>query len=383
MIKNITEDLVYVGVYDKDIKIFESQYPLENGVSYNSYIIFDEKICLFDTVDVRVSDEYFKNLKEALNNRKPDYIVVSHMEPDHSANLKVVLEMFPDMKIIANKRTFPMIENFTQLDITDRKVEVDESKEIELGKHTLKFVLAPMVHWPEVMMTYDVYDKTLFSADAFGRFGNMNEEDDENFDEARRYYCNIVGKYGLQVMTVLKKASTLDIKRICPLHSSILENKIGAFIEKYSLWAQYIPEEKDKVTVCYASIHGNTKSAAETIVKDELKDKCELFDLTTCDLSSAVAATFKNGKLLLMCSTYDAGIFTAMKNFLSRLNAKGVCNREVGIIENGSWAPAAGKLIKAEIEQMKNMNIIWDIVTIKSTVNKETEKQIRELCNKF
>ncbi|MCR4661834.1 MAG: FprA family A-type flavoprotein [Clostridia bacterium] len=383
MINKITEDLVYVGVYDKDVKIFESQYPLENGVSYNSYVLFDEKTVLFDTSDVRVSKQYFENLKEALGDKKPDYIVVSHMEPDHSANLKIVLDMYKDMKIIANKRTIPMIENFTQMSVADRVIEVGEGSEINIGKHTLKFILAPMVHWPEVMMTYDMYDKTLFSADAFGRFGNMNQDDDENFDEARRYYCNIVGKYGAQVLTVLKKAAALDIKRICPLHSSILDKKIGAFIEKYSLWASYTPEEKDKVTVCYASIHGNTKKVAETIVKEALGDKAELYDLTTCDLSAAVAGTFKNGKLLLMCSTYDAGMFTPMKNFLARLNAKGICNREVAIIENGSWAPAAGKLIKAEMESMKNMTVIDEVITIKSTANKETEEKIKELCSKF
>ena len=369
----ITNDLYYVGAFDADLDLFESQYPVPFGVSYNSYILKDEKIAIFDTIDKRKGTEWLNQVKEVLGTDTPDYLIVQHMEPDHSANIETICNLYPTMKIIGNKRTFPMISNFTNLDLTNRTIDVDETTVLSLGKHELHFVFAPMVHWPEVMVTYDSTTGTLFSADAFGRFGSLDEDDDPLFDEAARYYLNIVGKYGMQVTALLNKAAKLDIKMICPLHGPVLTNKIAAYVDKYRVWSSYNPEFPDKVTVAYASIHGNTKNAANILI-DALGDLAVPFDLTRCDLSAAVASAFRTGKLVLMCPTYDAGIFTPMKNYLARLNAKGLNSRKVAIVENGSWAPSAGKLMHAEMEALKNMTICEPMLSIRSSV-KDADRQ--------
>ena len=372
MDKKITDSIIYIGVDDKDIDLFESQYVVPNGVSYNSYVIMDDKIAIMDTADARVTDKWFANLREALGDRKPDYLVVSHLEPDHASNIQKVAETYPDMQIVGNAKTFNMMGQFFDIDLTDRKVVVAEGDKLSLGKHELTFVMAPMVHWPEVMLEYETTEKVLFSADAFGKFGALSASEDWTC-EARRYYFNIVGKYGAPVQTLLKKAATLDIKTICPLHGPVLKENIEFYIGKYLTWSSYEPED-DGVLVACASIHGNTKTAAEKMVdilKEKGYNKVAFIDLTRNDMAEAIEDAFRYSRLIVAAASYDGGVFPPMEDFLNRLSHKAYQNRKVGIIENGSWAPTAGKCMKTAFEGMKNITICGDTVTIKSTMKDE------------
>lgn len=370
----ISDSIKYVGVDDKDIDLFESQYVVPDGVSYNSYIIFDDKITIMDTVDARATEEWVKNVEEALDGKKPEYLVISHLEPDHAANIKLIADKYPDMKLIGNAKTFQMLPQFFDEDFSDRQVVVKEGDEISLGKHSLTFVMAPMVHWPEVMVAYEKTEKILFSADGFGKFGALDTEDEEGWAcEARRYYFNIVGKYGAPVQTLLKKAAALDIRTICPLHGPVLKENLEFYIGKYLTWSSYEPED-DGVLVACASIHGNTKTAAEkmvNILKEQGYNKVAFTDLTRDDMAEAIEDAFRYSRLIVAAASYDGGVFPPMEDFLNRLSHKAYQNRKVGIIENGSWAPTAGKCIKTAFEGMKNITICGDTVTIKSTMKDE------------
>lgn len=379
MDNKITDSIIYIGVDDKDIDLFESQYVVPNGVSYNSYVIMDEKIAIMDTADARVTDKWFENLRAALGDRKPDYLIVSHMEPDHASNIQKAAEAYPDMKIVGNAKTFPMMAQFFDIDLTDRKVVVAEGDTLSLGEHELTFVMAPMVHWPEVMMEYESKDKVLFSADGFGKFGALDTDEDWAC-EARRYYFNIVGKYGAQVQAVLKKAAGLDINIICPLHGPILKENLGYYIDKYNTWSSYEPEDEGILVAC-ASIHGNTKNAAEELV-EKLKAtgvKVAFTDLCRDDMAEAVEDAFRYDRLVLCTCTYDAGIFPPMEDFLHHLKAKAYQKRKVAFMENGTWAPTAAKQMKAIVEGFKNIEMIEPVVTIKSTLNENSRAQMDEL----
>ena len=379
MDNKITDSIIYIGVDDKDIDLFESQYIVPNGVSYNSYVIMDEKIAIMDTADARVTDKWFENLNKALGDRKPDYLIVSHMEPDHASNIQKAAETYPDMKIVGNAKTFPMMEQFFDIDLTDRKVVVAEGDKLSLGEHELTFVMAPMVHWPEVMMEYESKDKVIFSADGFGKFGALDTDEDWAC-EARRYYFNIVGKYGAQVQAVLKKAAGLDISIICPLHGPILKENLGYYIDKYNTWSSYEPEDEGILVAC-ASIHGNTKKAAEELA-EKLKAtgvKVAFTDLCRDDMAEAVEDAFRYDRLVLCTCTYDAGIFPPMEDFLHHLKAKAYQKRKVAFMENGTWAPTAAKQMKAIVEGFKNIEIIEPVVTIKSTLNDNSRAQMDEL----
>ena len=379
MDKHITDSIIYIGVDDKDIDLFESQYVVPNGVSYNSYVIMDDKIAIMDTADARVTDKWFANLREALGDRTPDYLVVSHMEPDHAANIQKVAEAYPQMQIVANAKTFPMMAQFFDLDLEGRKVVVAEGDTLSLGKHELTFVMAPMVHWPEVMMEYESTDKVLFSADGFGKFGALDTDEDWAC-EARRYYFNIVGKYGAQVQAVLKKAAGLDIQKICPLHGPILTENLGYYIDKYNTWSSYQPEDEGILVAC-ASIHGNTKKAAELLV-EKLKAtgvKVAFTDLTRDDMAEAIEDAFRYDRLVLCACTYDAGIFPPMEDFLHHLKSKAYQNRKVAFVENGTWAPTAARQMKAIVETFKNIECVEPVVTIKSTLNADSTNQMDAL----
>ncbi len=380
MDKKITDGIFYIGVDDKDIDLFESQYVVPNGVSYNSYVILDEKIAIMDTADARVTEQWFANLREVLGDRKPDYLVVSHMEPDHASNIQRVAEAYPEMTIVGNAKTFPMMAQFFDLDLTDRKLVVAEGDSLSLGKHELHFVMAPMVHWPEVMMEYESTDKVLFSADGFGKFGTLDTDEDWAC-EARRYYFNIVGKYGAQVQAVLKKAAGLDIQTICPLHGPILKENLGYYIDKYKVWSSYEPEDPGILVAC-ASIHGNTKAAAEALV-EKLRAagvKTAFTDLCRDDMAEAVEDAFRYDRLVLCASTYDGGIFPPMEDFLHHLKSKAYQKRKVGFMENGSWAPMAAKQMKAIVETFKNIEMVEPVVTIRSTLNDASRAQLEALA---
>ncbi len=379
MDKHITDSIIYIGVDDKDIDLFESQYVVPNGVSYNSYVIMDDKIAIMDTADARVTDKWFENLREALGDRTPDYLVVSHMEPDHASNIQKVAEAYPQMKIVANAKTFPMMRQFFDIDLEGRKVVVAEGDTLSLGKHELTFVMAPMVHWPEVMMEYESTDKVLFSADGFGKFGALDTDEDWAC-EARRYYFNIVGKYGAQVQAVLKKAAGLDIQKICPLHGPILTENLGYYIDKYNTWSSYQPEDEGILVAC-ASIHGNTKKAAEVLV-EKLKAtgvKVAFTDLTRDDMAEAIEDAFRYDRLVLCACTYDAGIFPPMEDFLHHLKSKAYQNRKVAFVENGTWAPTAARQMKAIVETFKNIECVEPVVTIKSKLNEDSTNQMDAL----
>lgn len=377
----ISDSVLYIGVTDKTLDLFESQYQVPNGVTYNSYVIMDDKIAVMDTVDGRATEQWFANLEQALAGEPADYLIVSHMEPDHAANIKRFAERFPEAKIVGNAKTFAMIEQFFDLDLTDRKVEVKEGSTLELGTHTLQFFMAPMVHWPEVMVTYEQQEKILFSADGFGRFGTMDSE--ENWeDEAARYYLNIVGKYGVQVQGLLKKASALDIAVICPLHGPILKDDLAFYLEKYQIWSTYQPEQKG-VLVAYASIHGNTAHAAELLaqmLRQKGEEHVEVMDLARTDMSVAVRKAFFYDRMVVAAATYDGGLFPCMEEFLLHMKSKGFQKRTVGIMENGSWAPMAGKAMRAILETMKQITFAEPTVTIKSAVHEDTKQQMEALA---
>lgn len=379
----VTDSVKYIGADDKTIDLFESQYVVPNGISYNSYLIRDEKNVVMDTIDRRKTDEWIKKLEEELQGEKVDYLVVSHMEPDHAFNIGLLAGKYPEMKIVGNEKTFTFINQFFDIEnLEERKVVVKEADTLNIGKHTLQFFMAPMVHWPEVMVTYEQTEKILFSADGFGKFGALDVEE-EWLEEARRYYFNIVGKYGAPVQSLLKKASSLDIKMICPLHGPILKENLGYYIEKYNLWSSYIPED-DGVFIAYASIYGNTKQAVEYIAKileEKGAKKVVLADLTRDDMAEAIEKAFLYDKVIFAASSYNAGVFPPMQELLHALQGKNYQNRKVGIIENGSWAPSAGKCMKNILEQMKDLKICEPLVTIKSKINDVSKKELENLAN--
>ena len=380
----ITDSILYVGVDDKTLDLFESQYIIPNGVSYNSYVILDEKVAVMDTVDARATDEWLANLEVALAGRTVDYLVVSHMEPDHAANIKSLIDKYPQIQIVGNAKTFAMIPQFFDVDISDRAVVVKEGDTLSLGKHTLQFFMAPMVHWPEVMVTYEQTEKILFSADGFGKFGAL-DADEAWTCEARRYYFNIVGKYGAQVQALLKKAATLDIQMICPLHGPILKEDLGYYIGKYDIWSKYEPEDEG-VFIAYASIHGNTAKAAKKLaemLEEKGAKRVAIADLSRDDMAEAVEDAFRHSKLVVASSTYDGGLFPCMEDFLLHLKAKNYQKRTVAIMENGSWAPMAGKKMREIFEGMKAIEICEPIVTIKSTMKEENLKVMDELAEKL
>ncbi len=376
----ITKNVKYIGVNDKTLDLFESQYVIPNGVSYNSYVILDEKIVVCDTVDKRAILEWEKNLSDVLGDKKPDYLLVSHLEPDHSAGIILIAEKYPDTKIILSERAANMLPQFIDNDLSDRLVIVKEGDELDLGEHKLHFVMAPMVHWPEVMFTYESTDKILFSADGFGKFGSLDT--DEDWDcEARRYYFNIVGKYGAQVQAILKKASNLDIKIICPLHGPVLTENLEHYINKYDIWSSYKPENEG-ILIAYNSIHGNTEKAVEKLVeliKEKTDQKVVVSDLAREDMAEVIEDAFRYDKMIIAAPTHDAGLFPMTEKFLNHLKHKNYQNRKVAIIENGSWAPMAGKLIKEALTQMKDITIIEPMVTIKTRMTKENVEQMKEL----
>lgn len=367
----ISDSIKYIGADDTTLDLFESQYKVPNGMAYNSYIILDEKVAVMDTIDKRKSEEWFNNLNATLNGRDVDYIVISHLEPDHAANIKALADKYPDAKLVLSAKAKAMLPQFFNIDNLDERCQVvAENDELSLGKHKLVFIMAPMVHWPEVMLEYETTEKVLFSADAFGKFGALCTDEDWTC-EARRYYFNIVGKYGAPVQTLLKKAAGLDIKTICPLHGPVLKDNLNYYIEKYLTWSSYEPED-DGILVACASIHGNTKAAALKMV-DILKEKgyenVAFTDLTRDDMSEAVEDAFRYGRLIVAAASYDGGVFPPMEDFVNRLFHKAYQKRKVGIIENGSWAPTAARWLKTAFEGMKNITICPDIVTIKSTMN--------------
>lgn len=380
----ITNSIKYVGVNDKTLDLFESQYKIPNGVSYNSYVILDDKIAIMDTVDKRAVSEWLSNLESVLEGKQPDYLIISHLEPDHAANIQVLSDKYPNMKLVGNQKIFEMLPQFFDLDISDKTVVVGEGDELNLGKHTLQFFMAPMVHWPEVMVEYEKTEKILFSADGFGKFGALDVEEDWT-DEARRYYINIVGKYGVPVQTLLKKAATLDIQTICPLHGPILKENLGFYIDKYAKWSSYTPEEEGTV-VAYASIHGNTATAAKKMV-EILKSKGEkdvvLYDLSRADMSQAIADCYKYDKLIVACATYDGGLFPCMEDFLHHLKNKNYQNRKVGLIENGSWATTAGKCMHDIFDKMRNITICDTKVSIKSVAKCEDFDAMNKLADEI
>ena len=380
----VTESILYIGADDKDLDLFESQYIIPNGVSYNSYVIMDEKIAVMDTVDARRAEEWLDNLEKALAGRTPDYLIVSHMEPDHAANIQRLVEKYPEMKVVGNPKTFPMIGQFFDVDLSERSVVVKEGDTLSLGKHELQFFMAPMVHWPEVMVSYEKSEKILFSADGFGKFGALDAEEDWAC-EARRYYFNIVGKYGVQVQALLKKAATLDIAMICPLHGPILKENLGYYIGKYNTWSSYEPED-DGVLVAYASIHGNTRKAAEKmkeILEAKGAAKVAITDLSRDDIAEAVEDAFRYDKVVLAAATYDGGVFPCMEDFLHHLKSKNYQKRKIAMIENGSWGPMAAKAMKGILEEMKDLTICEKTVTIKSVMKQENVAQMEELAEEL
>lgn len=365
----ISDSIKYIGVDDTTLDLFESQYIVPNGVSYNSYIILDEKVAVMDTVDARKTDEWFSNLTNTLNGRTVDYIVISHLEPDHSANIQMLAEKYPQAKLVLSAKAKAMLPQFFDIaDLDSRCMAVAEGEELSLGLHTLKFFMAPMVHWPEVMVEYETTEKVLFSADGFGKFGALSADEDWAC-EARRYYFNIVGKYGAPVQALLKKAATLDIQTICPLHGPILKEDLGYYIGKYMTWSSYEPEDEGVLVAC-ASIHGNTKKAAEKMVEilKEKGIKVAFTDLTRDDMAEAIEDAFRYSKLVIAAASYDGGVFPPMEDFLNRLGHKAYQKRKVGIIENGSWAPVAAKSMKAILDTMKDLTVCDTVVSIKSTM---------------
>lgn len=380
----ISESIKYIGVDDRETDLFEGQYIIPNGVSYNSYVIFDEKIAVMDTVDKIAADKWVENLEKALNGKAPDYLVISHMEPDHASNVKLFAEKYPNAKLVGNAKTFAYMPQFFNLNVDDRKVVVKEGDTLELGQHTLSFVMAPMVHWPEVMVTYDSKDKVLFSADGFGKFGALDADEDWTC-EARRYYFNIVGKYGAQVQALLKKTASLDIQTICPLHGPILNENLSYYIDKYDIWSSFRPEDKG-VMIAYGSMHGNTKQAAlelKALLEERGVQKVAVADLTRDDMAEAIEDAFRYDRLVVACPTYDGALFPAVEDFLYHLKIKNYQSRRVALIENGTWAPMAGKKMKEYFEGMKNITLCDTAVTVKSTLNEASAEQLKALADEL
>lgn len=385
---NITKDIKYIGVNDHDIDLFEGQYVVENGMAYNSYVIIDEKIAVMDTVDARFRHEWLDNLADALDGRKPDYLIVQHMEPDHSANVMSFIGAYPEVKVVASAKAFAMMGQFFGDELGERQIVISEGSTLELGKHTLNFVAAPMVHWPEVMVTYDSYDKVLFSADGFGKFGALDADEDWAC-EARRYYFGIVGKYGVQVQKLLQKASKLDIEKICPLHGPILTENLGYYLGLYNTWSSYAVESEG-IVIAYTSVYGNTKKAVE-ILADKLRangcPKVVVNDLARCDMAEAVEDAFRYGKLVLATTTYNADFFPFMRTFIESLTEREYKNRTVAFIENGTWAPLAAKIMKGMFEKSKNINFVEPVVHIRSALNAastaELDELSKELCRDY
>lgn len=385
MISSITKDIIYVGVNDHDVDLFEGQYIVPNGMAYNSYVIMDERIAVMDTVDAHFGEEWLSNVKEALNGREPDYLVVQHMEPDHSANIVNFIAAYPNAKIVGNAKTFAMIADFFDITIPEgNKVAVANGESLSLGAHQLTFVFAPMVHWPEVMVTYDAKDKVLFSADGFGKFGALDVE--EEWDcEARRYYIGIVGKYGAQVQALLKKAAALDIAIICPLHGPVLKDNLAHYINLYDIWSSY-RAESEGVMIAYTSVYGHTKAAAQ-LLNDKLTElgckKVVLCDLARSDMAEAVEDAFRYGKLVLATTTYNADIFPFMRTFIEHLTERNYQNRTVGFIENGAWAPMAAKVMRAMLEKSKDITYLPTTVTIKSALKSASIAQIEQMAKEL
>lgn len=379
----ISDSIKYIGESVYDLDLFESQYIVPNGMAYNSYVILDEKIAVMDTADIIVKDKWLDNLQAVLNGRTPDYLVIQHLEPDHSANIKAVTDLYPDVKIVCSAKAKAMLPQFADVNM-ENVIDKREGETLELGSHTLTFVMAPMVHWPEVMMSYESSEKVLFSADAFGKFGALDA--DEGWScEARRYYFNIVGKYGAQVQAVLKKAADLDIKTICPLHGPILTDTIPQVLDLYNTWSSYEPEDEG-VFIAYASIHGNTAKAAEMMKEILEKKGCPrvaIADLSRDDIAECVEDAFRHSTLLCMASSYDGGVFAPMSDFIHHLKSKAFQNRKVAFVENGSWAPTAAKTMRAEFEQMKNITFVGDVVTIKTTVKDADIAALEKLADEI
>ncbi len=379
--KTITDTVKYVGVDDKTIDLFESQYVVPNGVSYNSYVILDDKVAVMDSVDLRAGTVWFSNLDEVLEGREPDYLVVNHLEPDHSGNIQNFMEKYPKAQLVLSMKAQSMLPQFFEMDMQERCMAVKEGDELNLGSHTLTFVMAPMVHWPEVMVTYEKNEKILFSADGFGKFGALDTEEDWAC-EARRYYFNIVGKYGMQIQALLKKAAVLDIRTICPLHGPVLTENLSYYIDKYNTWSSYMPEDQGILIAC-ASIHGNTMKAAEKLaemLRAKGAPKVVVADLAREDMAEVIEDAFRYDKMVLAAATYDAGIFPCMESFLLHLKSKNYQKRTVGIIENGSWAPMAGKIMKEILTGMKEIAVLEPVVTIKSTLNADSTAALETLC---
>ena len=381
----ITNDIRYIGVNDHDIDLFEGQYIVPEGMAYNSYVIIDEKIAVMDTVSADFGEEWLANLENVLGGRKPDYLIIHHMEPDHSANIDKFISAYPEAAVVGNAKTFEMIDQFFGSGLCKNKLAVKNGEMLSLGRHELTFLFAPMVHWPEVMMSYDGADKALFSADAFGKFGALDCQDKEWDCEARRYYMGIVGKYGMQVQTVLKKAAALDIKMICPLHGPVLTGDLSHYTGLYDIWSSY-GVESEGVCIAYTSVYGNTKRAAELLAKklEERGCKAAISDLARCDMAEAVEDAFRYGKLVLATTTYNADIFPFMRQFIDHLTERNYQNRTIGFIENGTWAPAAAKIMKAMFEKSRNINYIDNTVTLRSAMTEENaeaiERMAEELC---
>ncbi len=382
--KKITDSIYYVGADDKTIDLFESQYVVPNGVSYNSYVILDEKIAVMDTVDPRAGEEWLAQIEEVLAGRTPGYLVISHLEPDHAGNIQKLAEKYPDMQLVGNPKTFAMLPQFFDMDVSGRCVTVKEGDTLSLGSHTLTFVMAPMVHWPEVMVAYESSEKVLFSADGFGKFGALDAKE-AWVDEARRYYINIVGKYGAQVQALLKKAAALDIAVICPLHGPVLRENLGYYLEKYNTWSSYEPEEKG-IVIAYASIHGNTAKAARKLAS-MLEERTDLpvkvYDLARADMPTVVAEAFRYDRLVLAAASYDGGVFPCMEDFLHHLKAKTYRNRKAGLLENGTWAPSAARTMRGILEEMKGITLCEKVVSIRSTLKESDEAELAALAEEL
>ena len=382
--EKVTEDIINIGVNDRELTLFEGQYEVKNGMAYNSYVILDEQVVVMDTVDPRATQEWLQNLEEAVGTRAVDYLVIQHMEPDHGGSIMQLIQRYPAMKIVGNAKTFQMLQQFFEVDPGEKAVIVKEGDTLCTGKHTLQFFMAPMVHWPEVMVTYDQTEKVLFSADGFGKFGTRDADEDWTC-EARRYYINICGKYGMQVQALLKKAAALEISTICPLHGPVLTEQLGYYIDKYQVWSSYEPEDEGVLIAC-ASIHGHTLQAAKKmkeILEQKGAKKVILSDLTRDDLHEAVEDAFRYSHMIIAAASYDASVFPPMEDFLSRLKSKNYQKRKVGIIENGSWAPTAAKSMKALLEGAKQLSIAEPVVTIKSAMKAENLPQMEALAKEL